>query len=104
MLIYIFFLTIRKNFISEKIDKIWAFLDEPFLSYDDLSSNRWKKQILLSPSNGKTLTPERVMLNKLNWNAMLDMTKVELELISNADIYLLFEKSMKGEVSYIYSA
>ena len=44
------------------------------------------------------------MLNRLNWNPMLDMTKVELELISNADIYLLFEKSMKDEVSYIYSA
>ena len=26
----------------------------------------------------------------LNWNEMLDMTKVELELISNTDIYLFF--------------
>ena len=26
----------------------------------------------------------------LNWNEMLDMTKAELELISNTDIYLFF--------------
>ena len=29
------------------------------------------------------------------------MTKVELELISDADMYLFFEKGMRGRVSYI---
>ena len=29
------------------------------------------------------------------------MTKVELELISDADMYLFFEKGMRGGVSYI---
>ena len=30
------------------------------------------------------------------------MTKIELELISDADMYLLLEKGMRVEVSYIY--
>ena len=29
-------------------------------------------------------------------------TKVDLEIISDADIYLFFEKSMKGEISCIF--
>ena len=29
-----------------------------------------------------------------NWEAMMNMTKVELVLVSDADIYLLFEKSV----------
>ena len=32
---------------------------------------------------------------------MLNMAKVELELISDADMYFLFEKGMKGGVSCI---
>ena len=37
----------------------------------------------------------------LGWDAMLYMTKVELELISDPDMYIFFEKSMRGGVSYI---
>ena len=39
----------------------------------------------------------------LNWDAMLNMVSVNLELISesDADMYLLFEKCMRGGVSYI---
>ena len=37
----------------------------------------------------------------LTWNAMLNMNKIELELISNAGTYLLFDKGMSGGVSYI---
>ena len=32
---------------------------------------------------------------------MLNMTKVEFELISDADMYLYFEKDMRYSVSYI---
>ena len=32
---------------------------------------------------------------------MLNMTKVELELISDADMYLFYKKGMRGGVSYI---
>ena len=38
----------------------------------------------------------------LSWEAMLSVTKAELELISDANMYLFFEKDMRGEVSYIY--
>ena len=34
-----------------------------------------------------------------SWDAMLKMTKVELENISNADIYLFIEKGMRGGIS-----
>ena len=32
---------------------------------------------------------------------MLNMTKLDLELTPDSDMYLLFEKDMRGEVSYI---
>ena len=32
----------------------------------------------------------------------LSMTKVELDLISIVDMYLFFEKGIRGDVSYIY--
>ena len=37
----------------------------------------------------------------LSWDAMLSMTKVKLELISDPDMYIFFEKGMRGEISYI---
>ena len=37
----------------------------------------------------------------LSWDAMLKMTKIELELISDTDVHLFFEKEMKGGISYI---
>ena len=40
-------------------------------------------------------------VSALSWDVMLNMAKVELELISDADMYLSFEKGMKGRVSCI---
>ena len=37
----------------------------------------------------------------LSWDAMLNMTKVELELIPDPDMYIFFEKGTRGEVSFI---
>ena len=37
----------------------------------------------------------------LSWDAMLKMTGVELELISDIDIHLFIEKGMRGGVSYM---
>ena len=34
----------------------------------------------------------------LSWDAMLNMTKMELELISDPDMYIFFEKGMRGGV------
>ena len=36
-----------------------------------------------------------------SWDAILSMTKVELGLISDIDMYLCFEKGMRDGVSYI---
>ena len=36
----------------------------------------------------------------LNWNAMLNLEKVELALISYVDLFLFFEESMRDGVSY----
>ena len=37
----------------------------------------------------------------LSWDAVLKMTKVELEKISDADMHLFIEKRMRGSISYI---
>ena len=37
----------------------------------------------------------------LSWDAMLKITAIELELISNIDMYLFIEKEMRGGISYI---
>ena len=40
--------------------------------------------------------------SSLSWDAMLNMTKVELKLIPDSAMYVLFEKDMRGEVSYMF--
>ena len=37
----------------------------------------------------------------LSWDAILKMTKIELEKISDPDKYMLFEQGMRGGVSHI---
>ena len=37
----------------------------------------------------------------LSWDAMLKMTGVKLEKISNVDMYLFIEKGLRGGISYI---
>ena len=37
----------------------------------------------------------------LSWDAMLNMIKAEIELISDPDMYIFFEKGMRGDVFYI---
>ena len=39
----------------------------------------------------------------LRWDAMLNITEVKLELISDLDMYIFFEKDMSGGVSYIFN-
>ena len=36
----------------------------------------------------------------ISWNAMLNMEKVELELLADPDMYIFFEKGMRGGASY----
>ena len=37
----------------------------------------------------------------LSWDAMLKMTRLQLDLISDIDMHLLIEKGMRGGISYI---
>ena len=37
----------------------------------------------------------------LSWNAMIEMTRIELKLISDIDMYLFVEKRMREGISYI---
>ena len=39
----------------------------------------------------------------LSWDAMLNMTKMELELIPDPGMYIFFEKGTRGGVSDIYN-
>ena len=39
----------------------------------------------------------------LSWDAILNMTKVELELIPDPEMLIFFEKSKRGGVSYFYN-
>ena len=38
----------------------------------------------------------------LSWDAVLNMSKVELYLISDVQMYFFFEKGMRGGVSYTF--
>ena len=37
----------------------------------------------------------------LSWDAMLKMTKIELDLISDSDMYIFFDKGTGGGICYI---
>ena len=39
----------------------------------------------------------------LHWDAMFRMTKIKLELITDLDMYIFFEKGTRGGTSYIYN-
>ena len=38
-----------------------------------------------------------------SWDAILELTKIELELIPDSEMYVFFEKSIRGGISYISS-
>ena len=37
----------------------------------------------------------------LSWDAMLEMTKIELEKMNDSDKYMVFEQGMRGGTSYV---
>ena len=39
----------------------------------------------------------------LSWDEMLNIQKIKLELILDPDMYIFFEKGMRGGVSYIFN-
>ena len=50
----------------------------------------------------KVMCYAQVIAPDLSWDAILNTKKVEVELIWNANMYLFFEKGMRGGVSYIF--
>ena len=58
------------------------------------SRNNSLKNYGLCPSNYLS-TPS------LSWDAIINMTKVRLELIPDPNMFIFFEKGMRGGVSYI---
>ena len=65
-----------------------------YLKYDVLRLNNSLKNYGSCPSH-------YLSAPALSWNAMLNMTKIRLEPFSGPDIYIFFEKGMRGGVSYI---
>ena len=39
----------------------------------------------------------------LSWDVILNMTKVEIELIQDSDMFIFFEEGMRGGASYIFN-
>ena len=63
-----------------------------------------KRDVLLLPGVLKTYesySSHYLSGPALSWGAMLNLINIELELISNEDMYLFLEKDMRGGVSYI---
>ena len=73
-----------------------------YLKYDVLlSADVFEKFTNNSLKNYGLFPTLYLSASALCWDAMLNMTKVELELISDLDMYIFFEKGMRGGVSYI---
>ena len=73
-----------------------------YLKYDVLLSADEFENFRNNSLKNYGLCPSHYLSTQaLSWDAMLNMTKVELELISDADMYLSFEKRMRGGVSRV---
>ena len=66
-------------------------------SFEKLKERLWNSSL---KNHGLCLS-HYLSATALSWNAMLSMTKVEIELISDASMILSFEKGMRSRVSYI---
>ena len=83
-----------------------------FNTFRDFHNHYFKKDVLLladvfekfisTSLNNYNLDPcHYFSAPGLSWDAMLKMTKVKLEKISDADIHLFIEKGMRGGISYV---
>ena len=83
-----------------------------FNKFEDIYNHYWKKDVLLlSDPFEKFISTSLKYYNLdpchyfsapgLSWDAMLKMTKIELEKIRNPDKYIFIEKGMRGGISYI---
>ena len=72
------------------LKRVVLLLDDVFLKYENYSLKNYGKY----PSH-------YLSAPALTWDAMLNMAKVELELIPDPGMYIFFEKGTRGGVSYI---
>ena len=72
------------------LKRVALLLDDVFLKYENYSLKNYGKY----PSH-------YLSAPALTWDAMLNMAKVELELIPDPGMYIFFEKGTRGGVSYI---
>ena len=95
---------------NDRVLKVWdRFEMEKITDYDDLFLNYdilllagvFEKFRNSSLKNYGLFPSHYLSISALSWDAMLNMTKIEVELLLHADMYLLFEKYMRGGVSYI---
>ena len=75
-----------------------------YLKCDVLLLADMLKKIRNNSLNNYGLCPSHYLSTPaLSWDAMLNMTKVELELNTDPDVYIFFEKGLTRGVSYIFN-
>ena len=73
-----------------------------YLTYDTLMLADGFEKFRNNRLNNYGLCPSHYLIGlALSWDAMLNITKVELEFIPDPDMYIFFEKGKRGGVSYI---
>ena len=73
-----------------------------YLKFDIiLSANKFEKFRNNSLKNYGLCPSHYFSAPGLRWDKMLKMTKIELELVPDPDMYILFEKGTRGGISYI---
>ena len=98
----------HEQYLHEK--NIWNTFN--FNKFEDFFNNYWKKDVLLLSDVLEKVIPTSLKYYNLDpchyfsapglsWDAMLKMTKIELEKIRNPDKYIFIEKGMRGGISYI---
>ena len=82
--------------------KTMKYYHDLHLKCDALMSSSVFEKVKYNSLKNYGLCPSHYMSAPvLSWDAMLNMKKVELELIIDPDMYRFFEKGMRGGVSYI---
>ena len=73
-----------------------------YLKYDVLLLADVFEKIRNNSLKNYWLCPSHYLsLPGFSWDAMLKMTKIKLEFITDQDMYMFFEKGTRGGISYI---
>ena len=66
-----------------------------------LLADVFEKVRSICPENYGLCPSHYLRAQALSWNAMLSITKVELNIVSGVDLYLFFEKGLRGGVVFV---